>query len=149
MTDDAIEREVFIRADIGHVWSLVSKAGFWIGDELHFEAEAGVGETVVVDTGRYGPISVRVDRLEPPGYAAYRGWVGAFPAVEPNATNSTLVEFTLVEQDGGVLVRVRESGFATLAGSQAEREAQRDANVAGWASQMELLRRVAEGAQSR
>jgi uncharacterized protein YndB with AHSA1/START domain len=148
VTVDAIEREIFIRADIDRVWSLVSKAGFWVGDDLHFDADAREGETVVIDAGTHGRFPVRVDRFESPRYAAYR-WASGFPGAEPTVANSTLVEFTLVEQDGGVLLRVKESGFATLAGAPAFRDARRDDNVAGWAAQLERLRRAAEGAPVR
>jgi uncharacterized protein YndB with AHSA1/START domain len=145
LTANAIEREIFIHADIDHVWSLVSKTGFWIGDELRFDASAREGELAVIDTAEYGRFPVRVDRLEPPRYAAYR-WASGFPGADPTEANSTLVEFTLIEQDGGVLLRLRESGFATLAGTQDFRAARRDDNVAGWKAQLDRLRRVAEGA---
>jgi uncharacterized protein YndB with AHSA1/START domain len=144
MTEDAIEREIFIRAGIERVWSLVSKAGFFIGDELHFEADAAEGETVVIDAGRHGRFLVRVVRLAPPRYAAYRCAREAAGA-EPTAVNTTLVEFTLREQGGGVLLRVRESGFAALGGSPAEQDTQRADNIAGWTTQLGRLRQVAEG----
>lgn len=143
MTENTIEREIFIEAAIGHVWSLVSKAGFWIGDDVHFETEARPGELAIIDAGRHGHFPVRVERLEPPRYAAYR-WASGFPGAAPTAANSTLVELTLVEHDGGVLLRLRESGFAGLAGTVAFRDARRADNVAGWAGQLERLRRVGE-----
>jgi uncharacterized protein YndB with AHSA1/START domain len=148
MADDAIEREIFIRAGIDHVWSLVSKAGFWVGDELHFDADADEGETVVIDTAAYGQFPVRVDRLQPPHYAAYR-WASGFPGANPAEGNSTLVEFTLVEQDGGVLLRLKESGFASLAGTEDFHDSRLDDNAKGWAAQLERLRRVAEGVSVR
>lgn len=138
MTADAIEREIFIRAGIDHVWSLVSKVGFWIGDELRFDLDAVEGETVVVETERYGRFPVRVDRLEAPRYAAYR-WASSAPGSIPTDENSTLVEFRLVEQEDGVLVRLRESGFATLACGAEARRSVYDANVAGWRQQLERL----------
>jgi len=143
MTQDAIEREIFISAGIDHVWSLVSRAGFWIGDDLHFNMDANEGETVVVEIATYGRFPVRVDCLEPPRYAAYR-WASGFPGADPSEANSTLVKFTLVEQNGGVMLRLRESGFARLAGAQDFRDARRDDNVAGWVIQLDRLRRVAE-----
>lgn len=148
MVQDAIEREIFIRAGIDHVWSLVSSAGFWVGDDLHFEAEAQEGETVTIDTAQYGRFPVWVDRLEPPRYAAYR-WASAFPGADLTETNSTLVEFTLVEQDGGVMVRLRESGFATMTGAPDFRNPRREDNVGGWAAQLDRLRDVAEGVPVR
>jgi len=148
MTDNVIEREIFIQAGIDHVWSLVSKVGFWVGDDLHFDMDAREGETVVIDTAEYGRFPVRVDRLEPPRYAAYR-WASGFPGMDPTEANSTLVEFTLVEQDGGVMLLLKESGFATLAGGEARRDASRADNVAGWTMQLDRLRRVADGVPAR
>lgn len=139
MSDDAIEREIFIEANVDHVWSLVSKAGFWIGDELHFEARAKDGETEIVETADYGSFPVRVERLDAPRYAAYR-WASAFPGAELSDATSTLVEFTLTEQNGGVLVRVRESGFAKIEGTASFRDTNRTRNGAGWEMQMERLR---------
>lgn len=144
MSDDAIEHEIFIQAGIDRVWSLVAKTGFWIGDELRFDVDAEEGETVVIDTPTYGNFPVRVERLAPPRYAAYR-WASGFPGADPTAGNSTLIEFTLVEQDGGVLLRLKESGFAALAGGPAARDAARADNTAGWPGQLERLRLVSEG----
>jgi uncharacterized protein YndB with AHSA1/START domain len=144
MTNNAIEREIFIQSDIGNVWSLISKTGFWVGDEPHFEVTAQEGETVVIETARYGSFPVCVVRLEPPRYAAYR-WASAFPGAQPGDGNSTLIEFTLTEHDGGVLVQVRESGFAGLAGTADFRAARYADNVAGWAAQLDGLRRATEG----
>lgn len=141
---DSIEREIFIRADIERVWSLVSRAGFWVGDTLRFDAEAREGETVVIETEQYGRFPVQVVRLDPPRYAAYR-WASAFPNSDLSATNATSVEFTLTPQDGGVLVTVRESGFATIEGTDEFRAARYADNVSGWGRQLEQLRQVAEG----
>lgn len=143
MERDRIEREIFIRAGIERVWSLVSRAGFWVGDELRFDAEAAEGQTVVMDAGPRGRFPVRVERLEPPRYAAYR-WASGFPGEEPTGNNATLVEFSLVERDGGVVVRVVESGFATLRGTRGFRDARREDNVAGWAMQLARLVTAAE-----
>lgn len=143
MTNDAIEREIFIGSDITRVWSLVSKAGFWVGDALHFETEASEGETVVIETEQYGRFPVRVDRLDPPRYAAYR-WASGYPNADLTDTNSTLVEFTLVEQNGGVLLRLRESGFAGIDGTDDFRLARWTDNVGGWNLQLDRLREISE-----
>lgn len=143
MTPDTIRSEIFIEADIDHVWSLVSRTGFWIGDDLCFDHAGKEGETVLVDTARYGRFPVRVERLIPPRYAAYR-WTSAFPGAMPEPGNSTLVEFTLIEQENGVLVRVKESGFAGLLTSPEIRAARHADNVRGWTSQLALLRQACE-----
>ncbi len=144
MVQDQIEREIFINAGIDRVWSLVAKTGFWVGEELIFKTEAKAGETVVIDNPTYGKFPVRVEQLEPPRYAAYR-WASGFPDAELTGDNTTLVEFTLAEQNGGVLVRVKESGFAAVPGSDDFRRRNRDSNVEGWPQQLEKLRLAVEG----
>lgn len=57
---------------------------------------------------------------------------------EPEAP-TTLVEFTLTEADGGVLLRIVESGFDAI---PAERRISAfEANAEGWAHQAELVRK--------
>ena len=143
MTSDTIEREIFIMSTIDHVWSLVSRVGFWVGDDLRFDMEAREGELVVIDTTNYGSFPVQVTRLDAPRYAAYR-WASAFPGATPTEDNSTLVEFTLTERDGGVVVRLKESGFANLTADAAVRDAAHADNVGGWAQQLDRLRSAAE-----
>lgn len=145
---DAIEREMYIDAGIEHVWSLVSKAGFWVGNEPHFDAVAGEGETVLIVTDAYGDFPVRVETLDPPRYAAYR-WASGYPGAQLTEANSTLVEFTLVERDGGVLLQLRESGFATLGATLDFRAARHLDNTTGWESQLDRLRQIAERVPAR
>lgn len=140
---DAIEREIFIRAGIERVWSLVSRVGFWVGDDLHFDHEAGEGDLVVIETETYGNFPVRVERLDAPRYAAYR-WASGFPGSTPVDGNSTLVEFTLQELDGGVLVQVRESGFSKLQVAEGVRQSLYADNAGGWIAQIQALARVGE-----
>jgi uncharacterized protein YndB with AHSA1/START domain len=146
MTRDAIEREIFIQSDIDYVWSLVSKAGFWVGDDLHFDIEAAEGDQVVIETEQYGAFPVLVERLDPPRYAAYR-WASSVPGANPGAGNSTLVEFTLAERSGGVVVQLRESGFANLPDDARER-ALAD-NDGGWTAQLDRLTRVVQRTLAR
>lgn len=138
---DAIEREIFIHASIQRVWSLVSRVGFWVGDELHFDYQGDEGDLVVIETENYGSFPVLVERLAAPTYAAYR-WASGYPGSAPVEGNSTLVEFTLHERDGGVLVQVRESGFAKLQVAEAVRQSLYADNVGGWAAQLQALARV-------
>lgn len=140
MSHDVIEREIFIKAGIERVWSLVSKAGFWVGDELTFEHSLQEGETVTIETERWGNFPVVVETLDAPRYAAYR-WASGFAGHAPTDENSTLVEFTLIEQDGGVTVQMKESGFATIANGEKEYKDNSD----GWNQQLELLQQAAEG----
>ncbi|HWV36511.1 MAG TPA: SRPBCC domain-containing protein [Thermomicrobiales bacterium] len=141
--NDTIEREIFIEAGIDRVWSLVSKAGFWVGDEVRFEHDVPPGETVVIETVEYGHFPVRVEHFDPPHRAVYT-WASGFPNTELSASNSTRVEFTLTEQDGGVLVRVCESGFSKLDGTPDFRSRNLADNTAGWKAQMQSLRDAGE-----
>jgi hypothetical protein len=54
------------------------------------------------------------------------------------------VEFWLSEHDGGTLVRVAESGFASLAVTDEVRDSSFKGNTEGWAQQCELLRTRSE-----
>lgn len=140
MNNDVIEREIFIKAGIERVWSLVSKAGFWVGEELHFEHSLAEGETVTIETEQWGSFPVVVETLDAPRYAAYR-WASGFAGHAPTDENSTLVEFTLTERDGGVSVHLKESGFAAIAGGE---NGYKD-NSDGWNQQLAALQSVAEG----
>lgn len=139
MTENVIEREIFIQAGIERVWSLVSKTGFWVGENLNFEHALAEGETVAIKTERWGTFPVKVESLDAPRYAAYR-WASGFAGDEPTDENSTLIEFTLTEQDGGVKLHLKESGFAALANGM---NVYKD-NSGGWTEQLATLQTVAE-----
>jgi uncharacterized protein YndB with AHSA1/START domain len=140
---DIIEKDIFIKATEERVWSLVSRAGFWVGEDLHFEHEAAEGQTVTIETEKWGNFPVRVESLKPTRYAAYR-WASSVPGADLSDVNSTLVEFTIVPASGGVTVKVRESGFAGLEGDHIFLQQQYEGNDGGWRDQMANLKRAAE-----
>ena len=74
--------------------------------------------------------------LDEPRYAAFR-WLA--DAADPQS-DSTLVEFWITPADSGVLLKVVESGFASLPGTEAERRARFDGNNEGWTIELELAR---------
>ncbi|MFI9329451.1 SRPBCC domain-containing protein [Kitasatospora sp. NPDC052868] len=144
MSEDRIERETLIEASLERVWSLVAEPGFWVGDP---ESLAGTvareGESMVARNAEYGDFPVRVEKVEPPTYLAYR-WASAFPGQELGEDNSTLVEFTLTPEDGGIRLRVVESGFAALAGSPELRGKALKDNTDGWPQVLEAFRKRVE-----
>lgn len=142
---DVVRRATLVRAPIARVWALVAEAGFWVGADVRFDTEAAEGGTVTIDAGALGRFPVRVERLDPPRYAAYR-WASAFPGTAITAAISTLVEFDLTETEGGVVLRVTERGFAGLAGTVDFRAARRADNAAGWGAQLARFAAAAEGA---
>lgn len=144
MTEDRIERDTLIAAPMERVWSFVVEPAFWVdhqgtlaGTELH------EGMTVVAKNETYGDFPVSVERIDPPRYAAFR-WASAFPGEPLTEKNATLIEFTLTPEGDGTRLRVVESGFAGLAGTdELRRQAHRD-NTGGWGEELEKLRERVE-----
>lgn len=142
-TVDAIEREILINASLDRVWNLVSKTGFWVGEQIHFEHEGKEGETIVVDSKKWGLFPVFVERLQPQTRAVYR-WSSCFPGEQPTAGKGTRVEFNLEERADGVLVSVRESGFSLIDATEDFRVEQVRGNTDGWEMQLAALKRISE-----
>jgi uncharacterized protein YndB with AHSA1/START domain len=145
MAEDRIERETVIEAPVERVWSLVAEPGFWAADEGSVSGTvAREGELVVAKHSEYGEFPVRVEKAEPPTYLAYR-WASAFPGQAPDEGNSTLVEFTLTaEGDRRTRLRVVESGFAALSGTEELRSGAHRDNTGGWAQVVDALKARAE-----
>lgn len=132
MTNDRIEREIRIAARPERVWPLVAEPGFWATDDESTRGTAVTGgETFVARHSRAGDYPMRVEKVDPPTYLAYR-WVSAFQGEELREENSTLVEFTLTPDGDGTLLRVVESGFAALPTSDENRLHVIDDHTTGW-----------------
>ncbi|MFD8526618.1 SRPBCC domain-containing protein [Streptosporangium canum] len=144
MSEDRIERETLIAAPLERVWSLVTEPGFWVADQASPPGTvAEEGGSTVAKNAEYGDFPVRVERVEPPTYVAYR-WASAFPGEELREDNSTLVEFTLIPEGDKTRLRVVESGFAALAGTEElRRQAVKD-NTGGWPQVLDTLGTRAE-----
>lgn len=153
MSTDRIEKRVVLRASLDRVWRAISDSaefGQWFG--VRFDGPFVAGTAV---TGTITPTTVDADvaRLQEP-HAGNRGtW--HIVAVEPQRRFAyrwhpfamdadvqdepmTLVEFTLAETPGGVLLTIVESGFDAL--PAARRASAFEANSGGWAHQIELVR---------
>ncbi|MFC9247657.1 SRPBCC domain-containing protein [Streptomyces sp. NPDC057136] len=144
MSEDRIERETLIAASLDRVWSLVAEPGFWVAEEGSLSgAVAKEGESLVAKNPEYGDFPVRVEKVEPQTYLAYR-WASAFPGEELREDNSTLVEFTLTPEGDQTRLRVVESGFAALAGSDELRNKAVKDNTGGWPQVLDALRTRAE-----
>ena len=155
MSTDRIEKEVVLRAPLERVWRAISDAdefGQWFG--VRFDGPFVEGTSV---TGVITPTTVDDDvarmqeahagkadtwhivAIQPQRRLAFR-W-HPYP-VEPGAGEdepTTLVEFTLAEADGGVLLRIVESGFDNIPAER--RAAAFEGNSEGWAKQTELVRK--------
>ncbi|MFI8763972.1 SRPBCC family protein [Streptomyces sp. R-07] len=148
MSEDRIEREILIDAPLERVWTLVAQPGFWVADEASLAGTvAREGESMVARNPEYGDFPVRVEKVEPPAYLAYR-WASAFPGEGLTDGNSTLVEFTLAPEGSGTRLKVVESGFAALAGSEELRaKAVRD-NSGGWPQVLDAFKKRVEQSSS-
>lgn len=144
MSEDRIERETLISASVERVWSLVAQPGFWVAEEASLAGTvAEEGASIVAKNAEHGDFPVRVEKVEPPTYLAYR-WASAFPGEELRADNSTLVEFTLTPEGDKTRLRVVESGFAALAGSEDLRSKAVKDNTGGWPQVLDALKARAE-----
>jgi uncharacterized protein YndB with AHSA1/START domain len=156
MSSDRIEKEVVLRAPLDRVWRAISDAdefGQWFG--VRFDGPFVEGAAV---TGVITPTTVDEDvarmqqahagqsdtwhivAIEPQRRLAFR-WrpYPIDPADNDSEAPTTLVEFTLSETDGGVLLRIVESGFDNI---PADRRASAFAdNSQGWAKQTQLVRK--------
>ena len=145
MTHDRIERDTLIEAPVERVWSLVTEPGFWaVADPASVAGTvAREGESMLAPNAEYGDFPVRVEKVDPPTYVAYR-WASAFPGAELRDDNTTLVEFTLTQEGNRTRLRVVESGFGALPGTDELRRKAVQDNTGGWADVIEGLKKRAE-----
>ena len=140
---DRIEREMAIDAPIERVWQLVSNPGWWIGDgDPSARTVTREGDVVVVDYPPHGRFPVLPVAAEAPHYVSFRA--GDDPGQTPAEGTATLVEFFLTEKDGGTLLRVVESGFASVYPSAERRAAAVRDNIGGWEMQLGFAKRDTE-----
>ncbi len=142
-----IERETVIAAPVERVWALLTEAehvGAWFSD-AGAEIDLRPGGAMVLRWAEYGTGRARIVDVEPPRRFSYR-WapIPEHWGEEPVEGNSTLVEFTLQREGDGTRLRVVESGFASLATSDAQRQRNLKGNTEGWEFETGELRAYAE-----
>ena len=139
MVPDRIEREVTIDAPVERVWSVITEAehvGRWFGD-AGAEIELWPGGRFRCSWMQHGTVLGVVERVEPPRFFSYR-WARPVGA-DVNAGNSTLVEFILTPDGAGTRLRVVESGFRGLDGTDEQRATYAEENTGGWKSELAEL----------
>lgn len=142
---DRIERSIQIDADADRVWQLVSEPGWWINDggitEHRIERD---GDIAVVHDPVHGAFPVRTLELDPPRYAAFR-WLAAGGGDCAVDDQSTLIEFWVEKQDeGGVLLRVVESGLDALGAIEDQRRRDLEEHTEGWELELAAARTILE-----
>jgi uncharacterized protein YndB with AHSA1/START domain len=143
MATDRVEREIIINAPQERVWAVLTEADHvarWFGDSA--EVDLRPGGKMIFGWKEHGNHHARVERVEPPGFFSYR-WARS-AGIEPAPGNSTLVEFTLIPEGSATRLRVVETGFASLDGSEEDRGTAVKQNTEGWISELGELQEYAE-----
>ncbi|MGW0522238.1 SRPBCC family protein [Crossiella sp. NPDC003009] len=135
---DRIERQIHIAAPPERVWSVLTEAEHiaqWFGQTAQVDLRPGGAASF--GWTKHGTSQATIVAVEPPRFFSYR-WnlVDDGPAEDGK---TSLVEFTLVEQDGGTSLTVVETGFQSLAVSPDRQLKQYQDNVGGWQAELDEL----------
>jgi uncharacterized protein YndB with AHSA1/START domain len=134
---ERIEREILIEAPRDVVWSVITEpehVGRWFSDSAAIDLRPGGKLTLTWD--EHGPVYWRVERIDPPRFVSFHWLRGG----QDPELNSTLVEFSLAEEGQGTRLRVVESGFGALAGSEEENAQDAEEHRRGWELELDELR---------
>jgi uncharacterized protein YndB with AHSA1/START domain len=140
---DSIARQIDIDAPPDRVWNLIVRPGWYINDGT-VEADPVLryeDDVVVVTEPGVGEFRFRTVQLDKPRYAAFR-WLGT---PYRGVSEGTLVEFWVDERaDGGVTLRVLESGFSSLSPDPAVWLKEREGNDRGWSRELAAAKAFVE-----
>jgi uncharacterized protein YndB with AHSA1/START domain len=145
---DSVEREILIEASPEVVWDVITEPeqiSRWFSDAADVERRAGADGALIWRPGGRGKhkesdatVPIRVVEAEPCRRFSFR-WNHP-PGVEPDATNSALVEFTLIEEAGGTRLRVVESGIDAVTSDEEDKARYLEDHAHGWEKHLgELL----------
>ena len=95
----------------------------------------------------HGRFRFRTVELDPPRYAAFR-WLSDEAGTDGGEA-STLIEFWIDERPDGVTVRVAESGFRTLSGTEEDRRRKVAETIEGWEIELAAARDLLTGQSAR
>jgi uncharacterized protein YndB with AHSA1/START domain len=138
-----IERETVIAAPVERVWAVLTEGehvGRWFSD-AGAEIDLRPGGAITMRWSEHGVGRARIVDVDPPRRFSYR-WapIREHWGEEPDDRNSTLVEFTLAEEGDGTRLKVVESGFDALEGTDEQRRRSLEENTEGWEQQLENVR---------
>jgi uncharacterized protein YndB with AHSA1/START domain len=154
MTPDRIVKNVLLRAPLKRVWSAISDSsdfGKWFGVKFDQPFAPGAHMRGVITPTTADPdvakgqkpyeglpFEIWVERMEPEKLLSFRWHPYAVEKdVDYLAEPTTLVEFTLEEVEGGILLTMSESGFDRI---PLERRAKAfKMNEGGWRTQVRLF----------
>ena len=138
---DRVERKILLKAPRSRVWRALSNAkefGDWFGVNFtgHDFAEGKRVQGKITYPGyEHLVMEVLIERMVPERHLSWRWHPAAIDtAVDYSGEPTTLVEFELMEGEGGTLLTVAESGFDKL--PQGRRATALRMNTSGWEEQM-------------
>lgn len=148
MEFDSIEREVLIEAPIETVWSIVTEPAQiarWFADYAEVDLRPGGDLLLRFESGIDGKGTV--EKVERPSLFSFR-WISPEPGRDMDAAQGhyTTVEFRLEPQGQGTLLRVAESGFAALEGTDEQNAALAERHTGGWGMFLDRLATLASSA---
>jgi uncharacterized protein YndB with AHSA1/START domain len=136
MFEALIEREIRIEAPLEVVWDVITNPKEivnWFADEAEIDLRpGGVGFMHFNEMGHHAPLEVVT--VEPPHIFSYR-WNqknGEASDEAANATNSMLVEFALIEDNGATILRLTEGNLNDVSWSEDEKTAFFNDHSSGW-----------------
>jgi uncharacterized protein YndB with AHSA1/START domain len=156
---DRIEKQILVRAPHARVWKALTDSrefGSWFGMRVNGPFAPGAtlhgtitGTTVDPEIAKAQSahegvaFDIIVERIDPQRLFSFRWHPFAIDrTVDYSKEPTTLVTFELNEADGGVLVRLTESGFDTI--PLERRAAAFAANEGGWSVMVGILAKYAE-----
>jgi uncharacterized protein YndB with AHSA1/START domain len=138
---DRIERTILLKAPRARVWRALSNAeefGGWFGVDFKgqsFAAGKLVRGQVTYPGYEHIAMEVLIERMIPERLLSWRWHPAAIdPAVDYSAEPMTLVVFEIEEGEGGVVLRVVESGLDGI--PPARRSTVFRLNTSGWDEQI-------------
>ncbi len=141
-TQDRIERQIDIDAPAEKVWGLISTPGWWINEGVVGDNQIErQGDLDVVRHEKWGEFAILTVLLDAPRHAAFR-WM---PDPGGDPAQGTLTEFWIEDRDGGVVLKVSESGFDSLDVTEEKRRAMFADNSHGWTDQVKAAKAHVEG----
>jgi uncharacterized protein YndB with AHSA1/START domain len=140
IVEDSIVRETLVAAPPERVWEVLTRPEYlprWFTADTA-EIDLRPGGALVMVWAEHGTGHARVERVEEPTLFSFR-WA-LEPGVEPAPGEETLVEFTLTPEGDGTRLRVVESGFDKLEGTDDQRREAFEGNTEGWEVQLGNVR---------
>lgn len=148
MAEDRLEKEIRIAASVEQVWAVLTERKHmeeWLSLAFkvrELDLRPG-GLLLLYKESLQATLRARIVTIDPPHVFSYT-WAEAYPGAEPTEGNSTLVEFRLTSDGDGTVLRVAESGYATLSIPAGGEFAGFEPHSRGWPLFLEEIRRRTE-----